>query len=39
MEEVVVGKERKRPCCALVGVDGHGSSMADEPGGARGGGR
>uniref|UniRef100_A0A0D3FAG8 TCP domain-containing protein n=1 Tax=Oryza barthii TaxID=65489 RepID=A0A0D3FAG8_9ORYZ len=33
MEEVVVGKERKRPRCALVGVGGHGSDVADEPGG------
>uniref|UniRef100_A0A0E0NKY9 TCP domain-containing protein n=1 Tax=Oryza rufipogon TaxID=4529 RepID=A0A0E0NKY9_ORYRU len=33
MEEVVVGKERKRPRCALVGVGGHDSDVADEPGG------
>ncbi|BAT12381.1 Os11g0112650 [Oryza sativa Japonica Group] len=39
MEEVVVGKERKRPCCALVGVGDHGGGVEDEPGGARGGGR
>uniref|UniRef100_A0A0E0CRH7 TCP domain-containing protein n=1 Tax=Oryza meridionalis TaxID=40149 RepID=A0A0E0CRH7_9ORYZ len=32
MEEVVVGKERKRPHCALVGVGGHGSGVADELG-------
>nr|BAD16338.1 hypothetical protein [Oryza sativa Japonica Group]BAD16448.1 hypothetical protein [Oryza sativa Japonica Group] len=35
MEEVVVGKERKRPRCALVGVGGHDSDVADEPGGVR----
>jgi hypothetical protein len=35
MEEVIVGKECKRPRYALVGVDGHGSDVADEPGGVR----